>query len=150
MKELDSLNPEKGYNLRYDSEGKCYVSNETREMFRETNVNVVSLNNEYRGRYHITKHEDVVIITEPWYDANRIYPDNPGILCALIEEWNEEWKDNICAFDYDFVVTRNKETAEVIAKTYEGHISIVCVNNTITTIRAFAEKKKRFFLEMNQ
>ena len=31
MNKLDCLNPEKGYNLRYDSEGKCYVSNETRE-----------------------------------------------------------------------------------------------------------------------
>lgn len=30
MLELDSLNPEKGYNLRYDSEGKCFVSDETR------------------------------------------------------------------------------------------------------------------------
>lgn len=29
MKELDSLNREKGYNLRYDSQGKCYVSEET-------------------------------------------------------------------------------------------------------------------------
>ena len=29
MKELDSLNREKGYNLRYDSEGKCYCSKET-------------------------------------------------------------------------------------------------------------------------
>lgn len=29
MKELDSLNREKGYNLRYDSEGKCYCSEET-------------------------------------------------------------------------------------------------------------------------
>lgn len=29
MKELDSLNKEKGYNLRYDSEGKCYCSEET-------------------------------------------------------------------------------------------------------------------------
>ena len=35
MKELDSLNPEKGYNLRYDSEGKCFVSEETREKCRE-------------------------------------------------------------------------------------------------------------------
>ena len=25
MKELDSLNPEKGYNLRWDSQGKCFA-----------------------------------------------------------------------------------------------------------------------------
>ena len=31
MKELDSLNRDKGYNLRWDSQGKCYCSNETRE-----------------------------------------------------------------------------------------------------------------------
>lgn len=31
MKELDSLNKEKGYNLRYDSEGKCFCSEETSE-----------------------------------------------------------------------------------------------------------------------
>ena len=31
MKELDSLNKEKGYNLRYDSEGKCFCSDETKE-----------------------------------------------------------------------------------------------------------------------
>ena len=31
MNKLDCLNPEKGYNLRYDSEGNCFVSNETRE-----------------------------------------------------------------------------------------------------------------------
>lgn len=31
MKELDSLNKDKGYNLRWDSEGKCFVSDETRE-----------------------------------------------------------------------------------------------------------------------
>lgn len=31
MKELDSLNREKGYNLRYDSEGKCFCSSETSE-----------------------------------------------------------------------------------------------------------------------
>ena len=31
MKELDSLNREKGYNLRYDSQEKCYCSDETRE-----------------------------------------------------------------------------------------------------------------------
>lgn len=31
MKELDSLNQEKGYNLRWDSQGKCYCSDETRE-----------------------------------------------------------------------------------------------------------------------
>ena len=38
MKELDSLNPEKGYNLRYDSEGKCFVSEETREKCRESQI----------------------------------------------------------------------------------------------------------------
>lgn len=31
MKELDSLNKEKGYNLRYDSDGKCFCSQETSE-----------------------------------------------------------------------------------------------------------------------
>ena len=31
MKELDSLNPEKGYNLRWDSQGKCFCSKETKE-----------------------------------------------------------------------------------------------------------------------
>ena len=31
MKELDSLNREKGYNLRWDSQGKCYCSDETKE-----------------------------------------------------------------------------------------------------------------------
>lgn len=31
MLELDSLNPDKGYNLRYDSQGKCYCSQETLE-----------------------------------------------------------------------------------------------------------------------
>jgi len=31
MKELDSLNKEKGYNLRYDSDGKCFCSEETSE-----------------------------------------------------------------------------------------------------------------------
>lgn len=31
MKELDSLNKEKGYNLRFDSEGKCFCSSETSE-----------------------------------------------------------------------------------------------------------------------
>lgn len=31
MKELDSLNKDKGYNLRYDSEGKCFCSEETKE-----------------------------------------------------------------------------------------------------------------------
>ena len=31
MKELDSLNKEKGYNLRWDSEGKCFCSQETKE-----------------------------------------------------------------------------------------------------------------------
>lgn len=30
MKDLDCLNKEKGYNLRYDSKGKCYVSDETK------------------------------------------------------------------------------------------------------------------------
>ena len=38
MKELDSLNPEKGYNLRYDSEGKCFVSEETREKCRKSQI----------------------------------------------------------------------------------------------------------------
>ena len=32
MKELDSLNRNKGYNIRYDSEGKCFVSDETKEL----------------------------------------------------------------------------------------------------------------------
>ena len=31
MKELDSLNIEKGYNLRWDSQGKCFCSDETKE-----------------------------------------------------------------------------------------------------------------------
>ena len=31
MKELNSLNPLYGYNLRYDSQGKCFVSDETRK-----------------------------------------------------------------------------------------------------------------------
>ena len=31
MNKLDCLNPEKGYNLRYDSESKCFVSDETRD-----------------------------------------------------------------------------------------------------------------------
>lgn len=31
MKELDSLNPNKGYNLRWDSKGKCFCSEETKE-----------------------------------------------------------------------------------------------------------------------
>lgn len=35
MKELDSLNKEKGYNLRYDSQGKCYCSEETRKKIGE-------------------------------------------------------------------------------------------------------------------
>lgn len=35
MKELDSLNKEKGYNLRYDSQGKCYCSEETRKKVGE-------------------------------------------------------------------------------------------------------------------
>lgn len=30
IKELDALNREKGYNLRYDSEGKCFCSEETK------------------------------------------------------------------------------------------------------------------------
>ena len=38
MKELDSLNPEKGYNLRYDSKGKCFVSEETREKCRKSQI----------------------------------------------------------------------------------------------------------------
>lgn len=35
MKELDSLNREKGYNLRWDSQGKCFCSDETREKIGE-------------------------------------------------------------------------------------------------------------------
>lgn len=31
MKELNSLDPNKGYNLRWDSEGKCFCSDETRK-----------------------------------------------------------------------------------------------------------------------
>ena len=31
MKELDSLNKDKGYNLRWDSQGKCFCSEETSE-----------------------------------------------------------------------------------------------------------------------
>ena len=31
MNKLECLNPEKGYNLRYDSESNCFVSDETRE-----------------------------------------------------------------------------------------------------------------------
>jgi hypothetical protein len=37
MKTLDSLNKEKGYNLRYDSEGKCFVQDETRENIDKLN-----------------------------------------------------------------------------------------------------------------
>ncbi len=35
MKELDSLNKEKGYNLRWDSQGKCFCSEETRKKVGE-------------------------------------------------------------------------------------------------------------------
>lgn len=35
MQQLDTLNPDKGYNLRLDSEGKCIVKEETRERCRE-------------------------------------------------------------------------------------------------------------------
>ena len=35
MKELNSLDREKGYNLRYDSQGKCFCSNETRKKVGE-------------------------------------------------------------------------------------------------------------------
>lgn len=38
MKTLDSLNREKGYNLRYDSEGKCFVQDETREKCRQAQL----------------------------------------------------------------------------------------------------------------
>ena len=31
MNELNTLNPEKGYNLRFDSDGKCFCSDETKE-----------------------------------------------------------------------------------------------------------------------
>lgn len=35
MKELDSLNKEKGYNLRWDSQGKCFCSEETKRKVGE-------------------------------------------------------------------------------------------------------------------
>lgn len=35
MKELDSLNRDKGYNLRWDSQGKCYCSEETKKKIGE-------------------------------------------------------------------------------------------------------------------
>ena len=35
MKELDSLNREKGYNLRYDSQGKCFCSEDTKKKVSE-------------------------------------------------------------------------------------------------------------------
>ena len=38
MKTLDSLNKEKGYNLRYDSEGKCFVQDETREKCKQAQL----------------------------------------------------------------------------------------------------------------
>ena len=34
MKQLDSLNRDKGYNLRYDSDTKCYCSEETKRKYR--------------------------------------------------------------------------------------------------------------------
>ena len=38
IERLDTLNREKGYNLRLDSEGKCIVSDETREKCRESQI----------------------------------------------------------------------------------------------------------------
>lgn len=38
IENLDTLNREKGYNLRLDSEGKCIVSDETREKCRESQI----------------------------------------------------------------------------------------------------------------
>ena len=38
IEHLDTLNREKGYNLRLDSEGKCIVSDETREKCRESQI----------------------------------------------------------------------------------------------------------------
>lgn len=35
MKELDSLNRDKGYNLRWDSQGKCFCSEETKQKVGE-------------------------------------------------------------------------------------------------------------------
>ena len=38
IKTLDTLDREKGYNLRLDSEGKCIVSDETREKCRNSQI----------------------------------------------------------------------------------------------------------------
>lgn len=37
MQQLHTLNRNSGYNIRLDSEGKCFVSNETRERLRTAN-----------------------------------------------------------------------------------------------------------------
>ena len=39
MKNLNSLNRKYGYNLRFDSEGKCFVSDETRDKQSESQIN---------------------------------------------------------------------------------------------------------------
>lgn len=78
MKELDSLNPEKGYNLRWDSQGKCFCSEETKEKIG------IRAKKDWENGCH-KDHSDK--LKEYWKDNNERKKQQSELMSKNLTKW---------------------------------------------------------------
>jgi len=78
MKELDSLNPNKGYNLRWDSKGKCFCSEETKEKIG------IRAKKDWENGCH-KDHSDK--LKEYWKDNNKRKTQQSELMSKNLTKW---------------------------------------------------------------
>lgn len=78
IKELDSLNPNKGYNLRWDSKGKCFCSEETKEKIG------IRTKKDWENGCH-KDHSDK--LKEYWKDNNKRKTQQSELMSKNLTKW---------------------------------------------------------------
>ena len=78
MKELDSLNPNKGYNLRWDTKGKCFCSEETKEKIG------IRAKKDWENGCH-KDHSDK--LKEYWKDNNKRKTQQSELMSKNLTKW---------------------------------------------------------------
>ena len=78
IKELDSLNPNKGYNLRWDTKGKCFCSEETKEKIG------IRAKKDWENGCH-KDHSDK--LKEYWKDNNKRKTQQSELMSKNLTKW---------------------------------------------------------------